>query len=102
MPQRKLYTGLRPKLVVAIDIGTTFSGVSYALLEPRQLPVIRGVSQWVYHHLPESELHVNYGLPYYAGFQGNKRLGATRKFLASFVTMQRGSSLGWAQRQIQK
>lgn len=45
--QRKPYTGIRPKLVVAFDVGTTFSGVSYALLEPGRPPEIQGVSRWV-------------------------------------------------------
>ncbi|KAF8331234.1 hypothetical protein F5887DRAFT_917458, partial [Amanita rubescens] len=41
---RKPYTGTRRKLVVAFDVGTTFSGASYSILDPGQSPEIRGVS----------------------------------------------------------
>ncbi|KAK2462912.1 hypothetical protein APHAL10511_005110 [Amanita phalloides] len=44
--QRKPYDGTRQKLVVAFDVGTTFSGASYAVLEPGQTPEIRGVTQF--------------------------------------------------------
>ncbi|KAF9004079.1 hypothetical protein BDQ17DRAFT_1241567, partial [Cyathus striatus] len=32
-----------PSLVIAIDVGTTFSGVSYAILEPGEIPKIHGI-----------------------------------------------------------
>ncbi|KAF8692446.1 hypothetical protein AX14_002500, partial [Amanita brunnescens Koide BX004] len=44
--QRKPYTGLRKKLVIAFDVGTTFSGASYALLIPGEPPVIQNVTQF--------------------------------------------------------
>ncbi|PFH48902.1 hypothetical protein AMATHDRAFT_64343 [Amanita thiersii Skay4041] len=44
--QRSPYSGVSTKLVIAFDIGTTFSGVSYALLEPGQVPIIHGVTQY--------------------------------------------------------
>ncbi|KAK2464384.1 hypothetical protein APHAL10511_003531 [Amanita phalloides] len=43
---RKPYDGLQRKLIIAFDIGTTFSGVSYALLIPGEPPVIQGVTQF--------------------------------------------------------
>ncbi|KAK2462916.1 hypothetical protein APHAL10511_005114 [Amanita phalloides] len=44
--QRRPHAGTRRKLVVAFDVGTTFSGASYAILEPGQPPEIRGVTQF--------------------------------------------------------
>ncbi|KAI0091316.1 hypothetical protein BDY19DRAFT_984231 [Irpex rosettiformis] len=43
---RKPYTGLTRSLVLALDIGTTFSGVSYAILEPGEVPKIHGVTRF--------------------------------------------------------
>ena len=40
----KPYAG-ETKLVVAFDIGTTFSGVSYCILEEGQIPEITGVTR---------------------------------------------------------
>ncbi|KAF8338405.1 hypothetical protein F5887DRAFT_1062996 [Amanita rubescens] len=43
---RKPYSGPYRSLVVAIDVGTTFSGVSYAILEPGEIPKIHGVTRF--------------------------------------------------------
>ena len=45
LPQRKPYNGFQRKLLISFDIGTTFSGVSYVFLIPREPPVIHGVTQ---------------------------------------------------------
>ena len=42
---RPPYAGPCLKLVVAFDIGTTYSGASYSLLEPGQPPIIQGVTR---------------------------------------------------------
>jgi len=42
---RARYTGSSRKLVVAFDIGTTFSGAAYAFLDPGQFPQIRSVTR---------------------------------------------------------
>ncbi|KAK2462941.1 hypothetical protein APHAL10511_005139 [Amanita phalloides] len=44
--QRRPYQGLQRKLIIAFDVGTTFSGVSYALLIPGEPPLIQGVTQF--------------------------------------------------------
>ncbi|KIL58030.1 hypothetical protein M378DRAFT_345727 [Amanita muscaria Koide BX008] len=44
--QRNPFNGREKSLVIAIDIGTTFSGVSYALLEPEKVPQIRSVARF--------------------------------------------------------
>jgi hypothetical protein len=43
---RKPYGGTTRSLVVALDVGTTFSGVSYAILEPGEVPKIHGVTRF--------------------------------------------------------
>ncbi|KAG6857419.1 hypothetical protein H0H87_004781 [Tephrocybe sp. NHM501043] len=43
---RKPYSGLTRSLVIAVDVGTTFSGVSYAILEPGEIPKIHGVTRF--------------------------------------------------------
>ena len=42
---RACYSGPSRKLVVALDIGTTFSGAAYAFLDPGQVPQIRSVTR---------------------------------------------------------
>ena len=44
---RARYPGRSRKLVVAFDIGTSFSGAAYALLEPGEIPRIRSVKRQV-------------------------------------------------------
>ncbi|KAG2043946.1 hypothetical protein BDR03DRAFT_940321 [Suillus americanus] len=43
---REPYKGSTRKLVLAFDVGTTFSGVSYCMLDPGEVPVIRGVARY--------------------------------------------------------
>lgn len=42
---RKPYTGLKKAIVIALDVGTTFSGASYALLNPGEVPKIYEVTR---------------------------------------------------------
>ena len=41
------YSGPQRKLVVGIDVGTTFSGVSYCILDPGVVPLVQGVNRCV-------------------------------------------------------
>jgi hypothetical protein len=43
---RKPYRGTTRGLVIALDVGTTFSCVSYAFIEPGDVPKIRGVTRF--------------------------------------------------------
>ncbi|KAF7316791.1 hypothetical protein HMN09_00412200 [Mycena chlorophos] len=43
---RRPYSGATRSLVCAIDVGTTFSGVSYSILEPGEVPKIFGVTRF--------------------------------------------------------
>ena len=44
---RPVYTGYERSLVLAFDIGTTFSGISYVLLDRGQVPQINSVTRSV-------------------------------------------------------
>ncbi|KAH7912709.1 hypothetical protein BJ138DRAFT_1228273 [Hygrophoropsis aurantiaca] len=46
MLSRKPYSGLSRKLVLAFDVGTTYSGISYCMLDPGEIPKILGVSRY--------------------------------------------------------
>ncbi|EIW80616.1 hypothetical protein CONPUDRAFT_166095 [Coniophora puteana RWD-64-598 SS2] len=46
MLERRPYQGLSRKLVLAFDVGTTFSGVSFCVLDPGEVPKIQGVSRY--------------------------------------------------------
>ena len=73
--QRKPYTGLRSKLVVAFDVGTTFSGASYSILEPGQQPEIRPVTQYASYFRHYSLVF----LPLYPRFPGQQTVGGDSK-----------------------
>ncbi|KAK7472172.1 hypothetical protein VKT23_000294 [Stygiomarasmius scandens] len=46
MSHRKPYSGTQRNLLIAIDVGTTFSGVSYCLLDPGLVPEIKAVTRF--------------------------------------------------------
>ncbi|KAH6917102.1 hypothetical protein BKA70DRAFT_1367619 [Coprinopsis sp. MPI-PUGE-AT-0042] len=46
---RKPYPGSRRKLVLAFDVGTTYSGISYSILDPGHVPEIKGVTRFPAH-----------------------------------------------------
>ncbi|KAF9465200.1 hypothetical protein BDZ94DRAFT_415553 [Collybia nuda] len=46
MTARSPYNGPSRKLVIAFDVGTTYSGVSYSILDPGQVPDIKGVTRF--------------------------------------------------------
>ncbi|KAI0318140.1 hypothetical protein OF83DRAFT_1171352 [Amylostereum chailletii] len=43
---RQPFTGPKRRLVLAFDLGTTFSGVSYALLDPGKVPEIKSITRF--------------------------------------------------------
>ena len=47
MANRKPYAGSRRGLIVGIDVGTTYSGASYSILDPGVVPIIQGVNRCV-------------------------------------------------------
>ena len=40
------YSGYTRKLVLAFDVGTTYSGIGYAILDPGEVPKIQGVTRY--------------------------------------------------------
>ncbi|PPR02811.1 hypothetical protein CVT26_009597 [Gymnopilus dilepis] len=40
------YQGRKRKLVIAFDVGTTYSGISFVILDPGQVPEIKGVTKF--------------------------------------------------------
>ncbi|KAI0708754.1 hypothetical protein C8T65DRAFT_740136 [Cerioporus squamosus] len=42
----KPYVGTTRKLALGIDVGTTYSGISYAILDPGEIPKIQGVTRF--------------------------------------------------------
>ncbi|KAJ3530024.1 hypothetical protein NMY22_g8745 [Coprinellus aureogranulatus] len=46
---RAPYPGSRRKLVLAFDVGTTYSGISYSILDPGQVPEIKPVTRFPAH-----------------------------------------------------
>ena len=45
MIPRKPFQGRAKKLILAFDVGTTYSGVSYSILDPGEIPEIREVTR---------------------------------------------------------
>ncbi|KAH9946441.1 hypothetical protein B0H21DRAFT_693711 [Amylocystis lapponica] len=46
MSALKPFSGPRRKLVVAFDVGTTYSGAAYALLDPGEIPKIQSITRY--------------------------------------------------------
>ncbi|KAF6752176.1 hypothetical protein DFP72DRAFT_905128 [Ephemerocybe angulata] len=46
LPAREKYAGETRRLLLAFDIGTTFSGISYSILDPGNVPEIRPVTRY--------------------------------------------------------
>jgi molecular chaperone DnaK (HSP70) len=44
--ERPRYQGSQRKLVIAFDVGTTFSGASYSILDPGEVPKVFGVTRY--------------------------------------------------------
>ncbi|KAF5332092.1 hypothetical protein D9611_008026 [Ephemerocybe angulata] len=69
------YRGLRRKLVLAFDVGTTFSGVSYCVLDPGSVPEIKGVTRFPAHEQVSGASKIPTVL-YYDGEGNVKAVGA--------------------------
>ncbi|KAI0086044.1 hypothetical protein BDY19DRAFT_376420 [Irpex rosettiformis] len=46
MPSLSPYGGYTRKLVLAFDVGTTYSGIGYAILDPGEVPKVQGVTRF--------------------------------------------------------
>ena len=47
------YPGSTRKFILALDIGTTFSGAAYAFLDPGQVPRIIPVTKQAFRSIPD-------------------------------------------------
>jgi hypothetical protein len=92
MLPRKPYEGLTRKLVLAFDVGTTFSGVSYCILDPGEVPVIRRVSRSVVTH-PACLAH-----RVAADFLRKSKLAVTPKYHQLSTMIFRETSVQWVLR----
>ncbi|KAH9838505.1 uncharacterized protein C8Q71DRAFT_704768 [Rhodofomes roseus] len=95
---RKPYTGQSRSLVLALDVGTTFSGVSYAILEPGEVPKIHGVTRF-----PGQE-HVagNSKVPTIMYYDSHGRMMATGAEAESASTIAQAEDEGWIKAELFK
>ena len=85
---RKPYIGQTRSLVIAVDVGTTFSGVSYAILEPGEVPKIHGVTRRV--EVVYASMHeLTARDP--IDFRAKNMLPETRRFLRSCTMITTGA-----------
>jgi hypothetical protein len=62
--ERSAYTGTTKKLLVAVDIGTTFTAVSFSILQPREVPQFNEESRSIF---VDKELELMCTHRFYAG-----------------------------------
>ncbi|KAN0086241.1 hypothetical protein V8E55_007375 [Tylopilus felleus] len=97
MPYRGLYSG-PTKLVLAFDIGTTYSGASYCILVPRRVPEVLAVARFPAQGVARAEARVP-SLLYY------DQSGAVRAAGAEALTqdiIQTAKSEGWMKAELWK
>ena len=68
------YEGPEKKLVICIDIGTTYSGASYTVLDPGSVPKIRPINQLVF--MQSRKFHTLTSVERFPGI--NNYTGSTR------------------------
>ncbi|KAI0279701.1 hypothetical protein BGY98DRAFT_1089080 [Russula aff. rugulosa BPL654] len=95
---RKPYSGNNRSLALAFDVGTTFSGVSYAILEPNEVPKIHGVTRF-----PGQE-HVvgSYKIPtiMYYDQEGNMKAGGAETEGSAMMDL--AEDYGWTKAELFK
>ena len=84
MPSMQPYSGSACKLVFGIDVGTTFSGVAYTILDPGEVPKILGVTRYASkcRRKPLCPTNLNH-----IGSRGKNHLQVTRRFHPSCTTI---------------
>jgi hypothetical protein len=45
MITRRPFTGIQRKLLLSFDVGTTYSGISYTILDPGLIPEVKSVTR---------------------------------------------------------
>ncbi|KLO12778.1 hypothetical protein SCHPADRAFT_940952 [Schizopora paradoxa] len=83
------YTGSQLELVIAIDIGTTFSGVSYAFLRPDEVPEIASVMEF------SSQTFQQAKIPSVLGYDSNGSLLGVGPKASEEALEEAGKDGGW-------
>lgn len=86
MPPRQPYRGPSRKIVLAFDIGTTFSGVSYSILDPGEVPQIKGVTRYDLCYILLFKLTMDI-----KAFQHRSMLEVTQRSHQSYITLKMGN-----------
>lgn len=81
---RKPYSGNTRSLVLAFDVGTTFSGVSYAILEPNEIPKIHCVTRSVLSSHPVAFAHASHS--HFPAFPDRNMWPVATKYPPSCIT----------------
>jgi hypothetical protein len=83
--QRQPFQGPCRKLVLALDVGTTYSGISYSILDPGEVPQIKGVTRYeTFEFLKPSKR--------FPDFQAREVLVVTLRYLLSFIIVKKETS----------
>ena len=93
--QRGPFSGGASKLVMAFDVGTTYSGASYTLLGPGFIREIYRVTR--YTPLPGS-LRIVFPIPRSTGFQHSRESVVILKSQLSCITTKRAMFAQWVQK----
>ena len=84
--QRGPFSGKARKLVMAFDVGTTYSGVSYAVLDPGVVPEIHGVTRYT---VPQISARSVLNALLSLGSQLNKESEEIQRSQPSYTTIKR-------------
>jgi hypothetical protein len=96
MSIRNPYHGLRRKLVLAFDVGTTYSGVSYSVLDPGVIPQIKGVTRYVCRTVCNTRLLIC------TGFLPKNTLEETPRYLQFSITIKKDVFVQQVQKPLKK
>lgn len=88
---RPPYSGSSREMVIAYDLGTTYSGASYCVLDPAVVPQIQGVTRFP----ADEHLAGNSKIPsvMYYDKQGNLKAAGAEALLDA--NMERAAEEGW-------
>jgi hypothetical protein len=60
MSPRKPYGGSERNLVLAFDVGTTYSGISYSILDPGLVPQVMTVTKYRFYYCEPQSVPTNH------------------------------------------
>ena len=95
--QRGPFSGNARKLVMAFDVGTTYSGVSYAVLDPGLVPEIHGVTRYTVFQI---SLRSVLNAPLSLGSLLNNESEEIRRSQPSCTTIKKAPFVRWVLKQL--